>query len=84
MEKGGVNACAEIVFNIFGSNAESAKDLAYRLYTIADRKGWADEAYAYNNLVVAWPDIQTRAAELKAVVPEQLDMFSMGMLEKKD
>jgi putative DNA methylase len=84
MEKGGVNACAEIVFNIFGSNAESAKDLAYRLYTIADRKGWADEAYAYNNLVVAWPDIQTRAAELKAVVPEQLDLFSIGMLKKKD
>lgn len=84
MTKGGVNECAEIVFSIFGSNAENAKDLAYRLYTIAERKGWSEEAYAYNSLVVAWPDIQTRAAELKAIVPEQLDLFSIGMLEKKD
>lgn len=79
MAKGGVNACAEIVFNMFGSNAESAKDLAYRLYTIAERKGWAEEAYAYNNLVVAWPDIQTRAAELKAVQPEQMNLFDFGL-----
>lgn len=79
MAKGGVNACAEIVFNMFGSNAESAKELAYRLYTIAERKGWADEAYAYNNLVVAWPDIQTRAAELKAVQPEQMNLFDLGL-----
>ncbi|WP_304266980.1 DUF1156 domain-containing protein [Phascolarctobacterium succinatutens] len=79
MAKGGVNACAEIVFNMFGSNAESAKDLAYRLYTIAERKGWAEEAYAYNNLVVAWPDIQTRAAELKAIKPEQMKLFNVGL-----
>lgn len=79
MAKGGVNACAEIVFNMFGSNAESAKNLAYRLYTIAERKGWADEAYAYNSLVVAWPDIQTRAAELKAVQPEQMNLFDLGL-----
>ena len=75
MAKGGVEACAQAVYNMFGSNAEHAKDLAYRLYTIAERKGWANEAYAYNSLVVAWPDIQTRAAELKAVQPEQLTMF---------
>lgn len=83
MAKGGVNACAEIIAPMFGSNAESAKDLAYRLYTIAERKGWAEEAYAYNNLVVAWPDIQSRAAELKAVQPEQLDIFSLGLLNKE-
>ena len=77
MAKGGVTACAEAVCNIFGSNAESAKDLAYRLYTIAERKGWTAEAYAYNSLVVAWPDIQARAAELKVAQPEQLTMFDM-------
>ena len=75
MANGGVEVCANIVFNMFGSNAENAKDLAYRLYTIAERKGWANEAYAYNALVVAWPDIQTRAAELKAVQPKQLSLF---------
>lgn len=75
MANGGIEACAQIVYDIFGSNAESAKDLAYRLYTIAERKGWAEEGYAYNALVVAWPDIQSRAAAMKAETPEQLNLF---------
>lgn len=39
MATGGIEACAKIVWGIFGSGAEAAKDLAYRLYTIAERKG---------------------------------------------
>lgn len=81
MAKGGVEACAKIVANMFGSNGERAKDLAYRLYIIAERKNWANEAYAYNALVVSWPDIQARAAVLKEIEPEQLDLFSTGMLD---
>ena len=75
MATGGVAACAQIVVNMFGSNAERAKDLAYRLYTVAERKGWAQEAYAYNALVIAWPEIQSRAAELQAYKPEQITLF---------
>lgn len=75
MATGGVAACAQIVVNMFGSNAELAKDLAYRLYTVAERKGWAQEAYAYNALVIAWPEIQSRAAELQAYNPEQTSLF---------
>ena len=82
MAKGGIEACAKILADIFGSNGERAKDLAYRLYTIAERKNWANEAYAYNALVVAWPDIQARAAALKEAVPEQLDLFSAGLLDR--
>ncbi len=74
MEKGGVKECAQIVMNIFGSNGEDAKALAYRLYTICERKNWAQEGYAYNNLVVAWPEIQTMAAQLQAEKPQQLKM----------
>ena len=66
---------------MIGSNAERAKDLAYRLYTIAEQKKWATEAYAYNALVVAWPDIQSRAAMMQREKPEQMDMFAMGLLE---
>ena len=79
MVTGGIEACAKIVFNIIGFGAESAKDLAYRLYTIAERRGWAEEAYAYNALVVAWPDIQSRAAAMKAETPEQLALFEYGL-----
>ncbi|MBS3975903.1 MAG: DUF1156 domain-containing protein [Syntrophomonadaceae bacterium] len=63
---GGVAACAKIIKDIFGSGAEQAKALAYRLFTIAEHKGWAQEAYAYNSLVIAWPEIQSRVAELQA------------------
>lgn len=75
MESGGIEACAKIVATMFGSNAEYAKSLAYRLYTIAERKGWAQEAYAYNSLVVAWLDIQSRAAQMQAIEPVQMNIF---------
>jgi putative DNA methylase len=38
-----------------GGLAETALDLAYRLYILCERKGWAEEAGYYNSLVVAWP-----------------------------
>ena len=74
MEKGGVKECAQIVVNILGSNAENAKALAYRLYTICERKKWAQEGFAYNNLVVAWPDIQSMAAAMQAETPVQIKL----------
>jgi putative DNA methylase len=79
MATGGIEVCAEAVSSMYGSNAERAKDLAYRLYTIAEQKKWTDEGYAYNALVVAWPDIQSRAAAIKAVKPKQLNLFDMGL-----
>lgn len=38
--------------------AESMRALAYRLYTLCERKGWAEEARAYNELVGAWVGIE--------------------------
>lgn len=49
---------------------EIARDLAYRLYQVCERKKWADEALAYNGLVVAWPEL-TRLAAQTATLPEQ-------------
>jgi putative DNA methylase len=66
MEKEGVVGAAEIVADIFTSEPEHAKALAYRLFQIAERKGWAGEAYAYNSLVIAWPEIQSKAADITA------------------
>jgi putative DNA methylase len=77
MEAGGIDAAAKIVNDIFGPGAEHAKALAYRLYTIAERKGWTGEAFAYNSLVIAWPDVQSRASDLAARESggEQLRLF---------
>ena len=75
MQQQGIEGCATMLADWYNSNTEDAKDLAYRLYTIAEQKKWTEEAYTYNALVVAWPDIQTRAAELKAQQPEQMNLF---------
>lgn len=40
-----------------GSRAEVARELAYRLYSICERKKRAQEALAYNALVQSWPEI---------------------------
>jgi putative DNA methylase len=49
-----------------------AHELAYGLYTICDRKGWVEEALAYNGLVVAWSEIQRLAGESQAAAQVQL------------
>lgn len=49
------------LLNRLGGMGETARELAYRLYSICERKKWADEALAYNSLVLAWPEL-TRLA----------------------
>jgi putative DNA methylase len=36
---------------------EGIRQLAYRLYTLCERKGWAEHARAYNELITSWPEI---------------------------
>jgi putative DNA methylase len=43
--------------------AEPMRALAYRLYTLCERKGWAEDARAYNELVTAWSGIEQAAGE---------------------
>jgi putative DNA methylase len=58
----GVDKAADLAARM-GGLAETARELAYRLYTVCERKGWAEEAQAYNGLVVSWPDIRKQAEE---------------------
>ena len=76
---GGVAEAARLVLDMGAERAEKARALAYRLYSLAERKRWADEAHAYNILVTSWPQIQAEAARLAAGVPEQAGFgFSGG------
>ena len=70
LEKGGIQACAELAVS-FPAETPRVRDMTYRLFSIADRKGWAGEANAYNALVVSWPEIQEKVMELKNVTMEQ-------------
>lgn len=45
------------------SRAEPMRALAYRLYTLCERKGWAEDARAYNELVTAWTGIEQASAD---------------------
>ncbi len=45
------------------TRAEPMRALAYRLYTLCERKGWAEEARAYNELVSAWSSIEQASAD---------------------
>ena len=75
LEDGGVTACAKLLNGNFGERVDSAKALAYRLFTIADKKNWQQEAFAYNSLVTAWPEIQSKAAQLATEMPKQDTLF---------
>lgn len=43
--------------------AEPIRNLAYRLYTLCERKGWADEARGYNELITSWLGIEAASHE---------------------
>lgn len=62
-----------------GAKAEVARELAYRLYTLCERKKRAAEALAYNGLVQSWPELTRLAREGgKAKTAKQSEMFGEG------
>lgn len=65
LEQKGISGAASILNRLGSALAENVKALAYRLYTISERKGWAKEALAYNNLVTSWSGIQLAASQLQ-------------------
>ena len=76
LDEGGEAAAAELVTKL-GGVADTARDLAYRLYSTCDRKKWADEALGYNALVTAWPEITRLAASTPGrEAPQQTQLFS--------
>ena len=62
LESGGEQAAAGLVAKL-GAQAETARELCYRLYTLCERKKRATEALAYNGLVQSWPEITRLARE---------------------
>jgi putative DNA methylase len=56
LEKDGEAGAGSLLQKV-GALGETARDLAYRLYGICERKKWAQQGLAYNSLVIAWPEI---------------------------
>jgi putative DNA methylase len=64
---------AAAVFAAVQSKAEAARQLAYRLYTLCERKNWAEDARAYNEVVTSWSGIEL--ASVKVAGPVQGKLF---------
>jgi len=77
LNQGGETAAAALAARL-GSRADAARELAYRLYILCERKKRAQEALAYNALVQSWPEIQRLASEQESrpAQPQQTSMFS--------
>jgi putative DNA methylase len=75
LEISGEAGAADLLRRLGGDYGEQAKELAYRLYVICERKGWAQEALGYNALVVAWPEIARQVAGTpEAEAQQQLEV----------
>jgi putative DNA methylase len=77
LSSGGEMAAAALAKRL-GSQAEVARELAYRLYVIAERKKRPSEALAYNALVQSWPEITRLAQEIASLTPAQGGLFETG------
>ncbi len=73
LEAGGEGAAAELAKKL--GKAEIARELAYRLYSLCERKKRAADARAYNALVQSWPEITRLAREGGAARLSQAGLF---------
>lgn len=63
---------AASLYSRLGRLADPTRELAYRLYQVAEKNGRTDEAIAYNSLVSSWSEIARLAEDLPATSPEAL------------
>ena len=71
-EKGEMGAAK--LYKKLGPTADIARELAYHLFTICEKKGWAQEAQAYNSLVLSWNQIVAESYNIKGQ-PKQGKLF---------
>jgi putative DNA methylase len=66
LSKKGIDGCANAIRELNKLRVEQAKALVYYLFNFADQKVtfWSQEAYAYNSLIKAWPDIQLKSTNI--------------------
>lgn len=70
LDDGGETEAARLLNKLGSEQAENARALAYRLFAICERKGWAQEALPYNTLVASWSNIQSASKNI-GQEPEQ-------------
>jgi putative DNA methylase len=74
LDAGGSQSAGGLLARLTPLQADGARDLAYRLYSICERRKWAKEALAYNALVTTWAEVGRRASEVSAAMLKQTDL----------
>lgn len=75
-QSGGGEAEAADLLSRMSGRALSIKQLAYRLYTLCERKGWAEDARPYNELITSWGEVEAQTPEAVSKSPQKnLDSF---------
>lgn len=64
-------SAAGAMLALMPNKSDAIRSLAYRLYTLCERKGWASDARAYNELVMAWEAMQGAMVESGQVGDQQ-------------
>ncbi len=60
LKQDGETGAGMLLASVLGKG-EAARQLAYRLYTLCERQGWADDARSYNELITSWTGIESAA-----------------------
>lgn len=63
--KHGGESTAGVLLSLLGGKAEAVRQLAYRLYTLCERLGQAEDSRAYNELITSWTGIESAASASK-------------------
>ena len=75
LDQGGEVEAARLANQLSSEQVENARALAYRLFAICERKGWAQEAIAYNTLITSWTHIQeTRTSSELREAQQEFDI----------
>ena len=79
--KHGGEAASGAMLTVLGGKVEAVRQLAYRLYTLCERLGQAEDARAYNELITSWSGIESAAtaagaSERKPAKPIQERLFN--------
>lgn len=72
---GGEQEAAALLAGMPG-RAAAIRQLAYRLYTLCERKGWAEDARPYNELITSWGAVEAQTPAVMATQSQRrLDSY---------
>ncbi|MDP3197668.1 DUF1156 domain-containing protein [Tabrizicola sp.] len=74
LKQGGESASGALLAAL-GGKAEAVRQLAYRLYTLCERLGQAEDARAYNDLITSWTGIESAANRVPKPADRQGSLF---------